>query len=973
MKNTHNTKRKGFTIVELVIVIAVIAILAAVMIPTFGSIIETANRSADTQLVAQINTILFVEDTLGGGVNDAVEIQKVIRDNGLDLKTKTKGLYIWYDIENKKAVLAGLDENGIVIEGDNAPVAPKGQFTEATSPESFVNGYLFLSTDSADGLANAIHDLRNPAGNNADEIKVSLNESLEAIKEINEAVHGKLSTFMATTAVMTEAATGYAGSNSGAINRVLVSSEMKRVTDNSLAGIGALSNVIVVDFHSGITEIENVDTIIDTLSDIYFIYNNEEIKAIDDANGGLENNLVPINDRGNYIKKVLVELVIDGVKQGNPTQHGNEFAKDNYTFPCNFGYVTKVGDATTSYDFVGHSLYADGSRLFATDLPSYTLTDAERHLIEDGNGEDNGGNLIVYCIYTTATSDFKYGEAYYSSSAMTYMLANNEINSGTITVMTNTATLGSATETNLTISSSVTLHLPYYTGTADSKVYSSDLAAKTGDSINNTNPGNNINKLDIAGHTNLTIAKGVTLNNNGTIYIDAVLYGSSGNPDQCYIRDNCGVLQLANGSTLNTTGTIYAYGVIRGVNDQGDGVNGTGAEGEGEIIATAGTIIEIFTVRDWHGGTMASACIDNNVSPFHDWVIDNIRAKMTLHTGVKYTTFGSVYVSGNNAIDFELINAPNSGSPLFTMEERTIVQKTYKDGYGLAIIQGSIYDNEKTISVSVATADFSKIAMPLPNFDIIIKAGTSLTLSNNLYKVLPGSEILVEEAKDGKEAGNLTINTEVAVFDTYVLNILPVYSNGTELTTGVGVGSLAGLQYKDVLSNVVYTTTSLTANYTYYEKIVILGMGRWSEKGSGTIANCQVMTYEWANLPTSFVVNGNLTFGSGAVFTGDITSEVEGAKITVADNASFTNSKKIAMKNADGSDAGERTVHAFAEGLGITAGAKIELLGQKMPLAHWQPSYAVGVDMTGNFKVDLDFDTIPTGAATYTYNGSIWE
>lgn len=41
--------KKGFTIVELVIVIAVIAILAAVMIPTFGGIIEKANKSSVEQ------------------------------------------------------------------------------------------------------------------------------------------------------------------------------------------------------------------------------------------------------------------------------------------------------------------------------------------------------------------------------------------------------------------------------------------------------------------------------------------------------------------------------------------------------------------------------------------------------------------------------------------------------------------------------------------------------------------------------------------------------------------------------------------------------------------------------------------------------------------------------------------------------------------------------------------------------------
>lgn len=43
------SNKKGFTIVELVIVIAVIAILAGVMIPTFGGIIADANKSAALQ------------------------------------------------------------------------------------------------------------------------------------------------------------------------------------------------------------------------------------------------------------------------------------------------------------------------------------------------------------------------------------------------------------------------------------------------------------------------------------------------------------------------------------------------------------------------------------------------------------------------------------------------------------------------------------------------------------------------------------------------------------------------------------------------------------------------------------------------------------------------------------------------------------------------------------------------------------
>ena len=59
------TNKKGFTIVELVIVIAVVAILAAVLIPTFVSVTKRANESKDTQLVRNLNTALAVDTEVG--------------------------------------------------------------------------------------------------------------------------------------------------------------------------------------------------------------------------------------------------------------------------------------------------------------------------------------------------------------------------------------------------------------------------------------------------------------------------------------------------------------------------------------------------------------------------------------------------------------------------------------------------------------------------------------------------------------------------------------------------------------------------------------------------------------------------------------------------------------------------------------------------------------------------------------------
>jgi type IV pilus assembly protein PilA len=54
--------KKGFTIVELVIVIAVIAILAAVMIPTFSGIVDRANKSAALQEVKNAYTATIAEE-----------------------------------------------------------------------------------------------------------------------------------------------------------------------------------------------------------------------------------------------------------------------------------------------------------------------------------------------------------------------------------------------------------------------------------------------------------------------------------------------------------------------------------------------------------------------------------------------------------------------------------------------------------------------------------------------------------------------------------------------------------------------------------------------------------------------------------------------------------------------------------------------------------------------------------------------
>ena len=100
------SNRKGFTIVELVIVIAVIAILAAVLIPTFSNLIKKANESSDVQAVRQMNTILAAENAFVGGItiNDAVKALKEAGFNGDKYVPLVSGRYFFYDQDTKQIV-----------------------------------------------------------------------------------------------------------------------------------------------------------------------------------------------------------------------------------------------------------------------------------------------------------------------------------------------------------------------------------------------------------------------------------------------------------------------------------------------------------------------------------------------------------------------------------------------------------------------------------------------------------------------------------------------------------------------------------------------------------------------------------------------------------------------------------------------------------------------------------------------------
>ena len=112
-----NLKKKGFTIVELVIVIAVIAVLAAVLIPTFVNLTRKANISADTVLAKNLNTALAVYDA-ENDVEDFDDVLEAIKEHGYliaNLNAKAEGCYFVWESETNQILLVDSTEDYVVL------------------------------------------------------------------------------------------------------------------------------------------------------------------------------------------------------------------------------------------------------------------------------------------------------------------------------------------------------------------------------------------------------------------------------------------------------------------------------------------------------------------------------------------------------------------------------------------------------------------------------------------------------------------------------------------------------------------------------------------------------------------------------------------------------------------------------------------------------------------------------------------
>lgn len=111
--------KKAFTITELVIVIAVIAILAAVLIPTFTSLIDKANQSSDISAVRDMNLALKNAEAAGNKPEGASQAMDILEEANLDArgyKALAGDHVIYYNLDLNAVLYMYIGEDGYVVE-----------------------------------------------------------------------------------------------------------------------------------------------------------------------------------------------------------------------------------------------------------------------------------------------------------------------------------------------------------------------------------------------------------------------------------------------------------------------------------------------------------------------------------------------------------------------------------------------------------------------------------------------------------------------------------------------------------------------------------------------------------------------------------------------------------------------------------------------------------------------------------------
>ncbi len=717
----------GFTLVELVIVIAVIAILAAVLIPTFVGVIDSANNSADLQLTTNMNTVLSTnldEDVAATAEN----IRKYLKDNGLEeIGTKNDDVVITYNKTTKqfervnlKKTFGSGNENGIITVSAEEP--KKILADNPYSIEDILDNEIIISTKGND-FAEAINKMRNIR---SDE---------------------KMSDYRTNT-----------------FKKKLISATNKEASD-LIDEI--LKTTLFIDDKGNPRHIYEGTPMIDDVKPTRIVFN-EELKTFD--LGVLES----YEGMTVVLPDTLTEVTYEkgsgtfAVAESNFLFAGNtallEEEIEDGVLAENLVSDMSTSDAKTAVSEMGATVARQIFYLGTTEnKEEYKYTSITEALDIAAKSAKYSGKERKVIVTTTPADKETYDETIYIENNVT--LSVPFYRSGDDKIFTGYG-------------------FSYPPAGEDHLEYLNPQFAVGEKSIVDDKLKGNDNYKIAKDYKQFEITLGdVIVKNGGKIEVGGVM----SYPDQYYNGHTSGYygqLNIGVGKTITVEGggTIDVYGYIKGGNVEAkyDSASNLGSD-----------IYAPFVVTDFAGGMNSAALFLGRQSPFLRYAMPNIQSVLTINYGAKLWAHCDLWASSMfNTTDQIVIGyAGDDEQANFTTKGLITLQNSDPngkvickyDGSKTLYVQDSISGNNKnnlcgdigkttvTIAGDVKTealsflgiASTDMVLFPVPfNFEFVIENGAEMQIYNQ-YVILPGAKV---EVKDG---GKLTVteNSTLYVMD----------------------------------------------------------------------------------------------------------------------------------------------------------------------------------------------------------------
>lgn len=185
------SKKRGFTIIELVIVIAVIAILAAVLIPTFANIIQKANVANDVALARNMNTILIADEATNGRSTDMYDVLIALEQGGFKLENlnpRADGNVFAWDKANNQIVYLDKNSDKPIFQAKEIGNNKGDLYITTRKAEVFADypGYSYYFASDISG------DITLDEGSCLDTGEFALNGNVSVVTDKDVEIHGTI-------------------------------------------------------------------------------------------------------------------------------------------------------------------------------------------------------------------------------------------------------------------------------------------------------------------------------------------------------------------------------------------------------------------------------------------------------------------------------------------------------------------------------------------------------------------------------------------------------------------------------------------------------------------------------------------------------------------------------------------------------------------------------------------------------------